>query len=166
MHFTKIPSLARALLDSIVFYLQVGSLTNHDALLPHYTLLGKLLYQLPLLAAKLLQGYGKFFVMVNPYSFNHDCSRRQILLFLFCPKLGKKLRGHIAIACADPEEGIGVPDPPPPGKSQSYRAPLANCHPKKIKKLPSQHSMLGHHRPASETPFKWVFAVRPLMAHF
>ena len=25
----------------------------------------------------------------------------------------------------------------------------------KITKLPSQHSMLGHHRHASETPFKW-----------
>ena len=23
----------------------------------------------------------------------------------------------------------------------------------------------GHHRPASETPFKWRFAIRPIMAH-
>ena len=35
-----------------------------------------------------------------------------------------------------------------------------------ISKLPSQHSMLGHHRPASETPFKWGFAVGPMIVHF
>ena len=29
--------------------------------------------------------------------------------------------------------------------------------PLKITNLPSQHSMLGHHRPANETPFKWRF---------
>ena len=34
-----------------------------------------------------------------------------------------------------------------------------------ITKLPSQHSLLGHHRPVSETPFKWCFASRPLMAY-
>ena len=39
-----------------------------------------------------------------------------------------------------------------------------SCQPK-ITKLPSQHSMLGHHRPASETPFKWRFAGRPMMAY-
>ena len=33
----------------------------------------------------------------------------------------------------------------------------------KITKLPSQHSMLGHNRPTSETPFKWCFAGGPLM---
>ena len=26
--------------------------------------------------------------------------------------------------------------------------------------------MLGHHRPASETPFKWRFACGPMMAYF
>ena len=36
--------------------------------------------------------------------------------------------------------------------------------PLKITKLPSQHSMLGHHRHASETPFKWCFARRLMMA--
>ena len=30
--------------------------------------------------------------------------------------------------------------------------------PLKLTKLPSQYSMLGHHRPASETPLKWRFA--------
>ena len=37
--------------------------------------------------------------------------------------------------------------------------------PLKITKLQIKHSMLGHHRPASETPFKWCFASGPLMAH-
>ena len=36
--------------------------------------------------------------------------------------------------------------------------------PWKITKLPSQHSMLGYHRPASET--KWRFAGGPIMARF
>ena len=40
--------------------------------------------------------------------------------------------------------------------------------PLKIAKLPSQHSMLGHHWPASETPLKlkWRFAGGPLMAAY
>ena len=33
-------------------------------------------------------------------------------------------------------------------------------------KLPSQHSMFGHHRPVSETPFKWHFAGGPMMVRF
>ena len=36
--------------------------------------------------------------------------------------------------------------------------------PLKMTMLPFQLSMLGHHRPASETPFKWRFADGPLMA--
>ena len=34
---------------------------------------------------------------------------------------------------------------------------LSNTGPNSLKsqKLPSQHSILGHHRPASETTFKW-----------
>ena len=38
--------------------------------------------------------------------------------------------------------------------------------PWKITKLPSQNLMLGHHRPASETPFKWRFAGVPIIAIF
>ena len=38
--------------------------------------------------------------------------------------------------------------------------------PLKIIKLPSQHSMVGHYRHTSETPLKWRFAGRPMMAHF
>ena len=36
----------------------------------------------------------------------------------------------------------------------------------KIKKLPSQHSMLGHHWHASETPFKWRFAGGSMIAAY
>ena len=45
---------------------------------------------------------------------------------------------------------------------------LSNTGPDPLKstRLPSQHSMLDHHRPASETPFKWCFAGGPMMARF
>ena len=36
--------------------------------------------------------------------------------------------------------------------------------PLKITKLPNQHSMLGHHRHASETSIKWRFAGGSMMA--
>ena len=36
--------------------------------------------------------------------------------------------------------------------------------PIKFAKLPSQHSMLGHHWQAREMPFKWRFAGWPMMA--
>ena len=39
-------------------------------------------------------------------------------------------------------------------------------NPLKITKLPRQHLMLGHHRHASETPFKWRFAGGSVMARF
>ena len=44
---------------------------------------------------------------------------------------------------------------------------LSNSGPDPLKKhkQPSQHSTLGNHRPASETPFKWRFAGGPMMAH-
>ena len=70
-------------------------------------------------------------------------------------------------AWADPEGGgKGGPDPLPPEKSQKIQGFLAILIPDllKITKLPSQHLMLGHHRPASETPFKWRFAGGPIMA--
>ena len=50
-----------------------------------------------------------------------------------------------------------------PLKSQN-RGFLSNTDPLKITKLPSQHSMLGHHRHASKMPFKWRFAGGPRMA--
>ena len=67
------------------------------------------------------------------------------------------------ITCADPEGGDRGPDPP--GKIQKYRVPYTGPDTLKITRLPIHHSMLGHHRPASETPFKWRFAGGPLMAH-
>ena len=36
--------------------------------------------------------------------------------------------------------------------------------PLKTTKPTSQHSELGHHRPASELPFKWRFPAEPMMA--
>ena len=61
---------------------------------------------------------------------------------------------------ADPE---GVRTPLENYKNIGY---LSNTGPDplKITELPIQHSMYGHYRPASETPFKWRFAGGPLMA--
>ena len=62
--------------------------------------------------------------------------------------------------------GTGSPDPPPPPpplKNHKNIGFLSNTglDPLKITKLPSKHSMLGHHWHASETPFKWLLlAVR------
>ena len=69
------------------------------------------------------------------------------------------------IASADPEVGTGGPDISAL-KSCKNIGFLDNTGPEplKITKLPSQHSMLGHHRDASETPFTWCFAGRPMMA--
>ena len=54
----------------------------------------------------------------------------------------------------------------PPLKNHNNVGFLGNTGPiaLKIAKLSSQHSMLGHHRPASETPFKWRFAGGPTIA--
>ena len=38
--------------------------------------------------------------------------------------------------------------------------------PLKITKLPSQHSMVGHYRHASERPCQWRFTGGSMMAHF
>ena len=38
--------------------------------------------------------------------------------------------------------------------------------PWKITKLSSQHSVSDHHRPASKTPFKWLFAGESTVARF
>ena len=63
-------------------------------------------------------------------------------------------------SCADPEGGMqGVRTTP--AKSQKYILGFlsnAGLDHLKITKMLSQHSMLGHHRHASETPFKWRFA--------
>ena len=55
--------------------------------------------------------------------------------------------------------GQGVRTPPPPPKKNHINIEfLGNTgpDPQEFTKLPSQHSTLGHHRHASETPFKGV----------
>ena len=74
----------------------------------------------------------------------------------------------VEFAWVDPEGGGG-------GQGSGAPAPKNHKHigflsitgpdPLKITKLQSQHSMLGHHRHASKTPFKWRFARVPMMAH-
>ena len=68
--------------------------------------------------------------------------------------------------CADPEGGSGSGGPDPLLKNKNNIGCLSKYWPgsPNITKLPSQHSILGHHRYASETPFKWRFAGGPMMA--
>ena len=69
---------------------------------------------------------------------------------------------YITLAtCADPEGGAGGLDP-----LKNHNLAMIVLIPCKITKLPSQHSMLGHHRPAGDTPFKWRFAGGPMMTPF
>ena len=62
--------------------------------------------------------------------------------------------------CADPEWGPGVRTLPVENKKT-----ILVRTPWKCTTLSSQHSMLGHHHPSSETPFKWRFAGGPMVAH-
>ena len=63
--------------------------------------------------------------------------------------------------------GGGTGGPSPSEKSQKYRVKLSKTGPDPLKiiKPQSQHSMLGNHRPASKTQFKWRFAGGPMVAH-
>ena len=60
---------------------------------------------------------------------------------------------------------MGGPDHPLPEKSQNIGS-LSNTGlvPCKTTKLQSQHLVMGHHWPASESPFKWRFAGGTMMA--
>ena len=65
--------------------------------------------------------------------------------------------------------GAGVlthPPPPPPPTGKSHKYSNTGPDPPKNHKVRSHHSMLGHHRHASETPFKWRLAGMPMMARF
>ena len=68
------------------------------------------------------------------------------------------------------QRGDRGPGPPPPETSQKFRvskqywSQIQIQDLLKITKLPSQHSILGHYRPASETPFKWRFAGGSMIA--
>ena len=57
---------------------------------------------------------------------------------------------------------------PPPMKNHKNIEFLSNTGPDLLKfsKLPSQHSMLHHHRHASSAPFKWSFVGGLVMARF
>ena len=57
-----------------------------------------------------------------------------------------------SFAWSDPEGGTGGPDPLKNHKNIGYLS-TTGPDPLKITKLPSQNSMLGQDRPASETPF-------------
>ena len=66
---------------------------------------------------------------------------------------------HHAIASGHARiQGVGEQGSGPPLKNHKNIEFLGNAGPDplKITKLPSQHSMLGHHRHASETPFNGV----------
>ena len=89
----------------------------------------------------------------------------------FLIMMGKCWQIHINVTthqgpCADPE-GVGGQGSRPPLENYKNIGFLSNTGPDplKITKLPIQHSMLGHHLPAREMPFKWCFAGWPLMAH-
>ena len=67
------------------------------------------------------------------------------------------------LSWADPEGGQGVRTPT--GKSQKYRVFFSNTGPDPVENLKathvsSQHYMTGHHRSASEKPFKMTFHKR------
>ena len=69
--------------------------------------------------------------------------------------------------CGSRRGGQGVRTPPTPRKITKILGSLAILVqiPLKSQKLPSQNSMLCHHRPASETPSKWRLAGGSLMAN-
>ena len=70
-----------------------------------------------------------------------------------------QLSKTFVVTCAD-SEGGGRQGVWTPMKNYNNIGFLSNTGPDplKITKLPSQHSMLSHHRYTSETPFKWRFA--------
>ena len=89
----------------------------------------------------------------------HSGAIRQ-LLFGLCVCTGENpLPKHVRIQ-------RGGQGSEPHVKNHKYIGLFSNTglDPLKIIKLPCKHSMLGHHRHASETPFKWRFAGGPIMA--
>ena len=58
---------------------------------------------------------------------------------------------------------VRTPPPPPALKNHKNIGFLSNTGPEPLD-IPSQHSMLGHHRHVSETPFTWCFAGGPMMS--
>ena len=72
-------------------------------------------------------------------------------------------KAQMSLCLCGSREGTGGPSL----KNHKNIGFLSNCGPDplNITKLPRQHSMLGHHQHASETPFKWRFAGWPTMTH-
>ena len=86
---------------------------------------------------------------------------------LFNPSSTVSTGSTISFSCADLDGGGGkevrTPISPAPWKiKHKVIGFLCNTgrDPQKITKLPSQHSILGYHRPASETSFKWPMTAR------
>ena len=65
--------------------------------------------------------------------------------------------------CADPEGDRGTGPPSLKNHKNIGFHSNTGLDSLKIAKLPSQHSMLGHHQQTSKTPFKWRFAGGPMM---
>ena len=63
----------------------------------------------------------------------------------------EEINDEEAVSSADPEGGTGVPDPLETYKNIEFLS-TTGPDPLKITNQPIQHSMLGHLRPASETP--------------
>ena len=88
--------------------------------------------------------------------YDHELKFKSVICLLFYDLVFSFLLLFVPWdACADPEGGSGGLDPTPENL-QSYRF-LSNIGPDplKITKLPSQRSISGHHRPASEMSLQW-----------
>ena len=87
--------------------------------------------------------------------------RLTIYICAFAVSLDTYLK-HAVRGSKDGDRGFG----PPPLKNHKNTGFLSitGPDPLKITKLPNQHSILGHHRHASETPFKWRFAGGPMIS--
>ena len=82
-------------------------------------------------------------------------------------ELGDRL-DLIAVMCGSRGGGGGQGVRTPPLKNHKAIGFLSNTGPDPLKnhKATKPNSMLGHHRPASETPFKWRFTGALMMVHF
>ena len=87
------------------------------------------------------------------------CMGKHVLFFVNVKVCFPRLVIHVRIQ----RGGQGVRTPLENYKNTGFLS-KTGPDPLKTTKLPIQHLMLGHHRPASETPFKWRFAGGPLMA--
>ena len=95
---------------------------------------------------------------------DHDLTHEYITLWR---KIKLRICSKISnIRCMHGSRGVGNRGSRPPLKNHKNIGFRSNTGPDplKIAKLPSQNSMLGHHRHASKAPFKWHFASRRIIA--